>query len=82
MGSDDQAAAVRVASLYLGVAAPFIVTDPASAETMKYAASAFLATKDLVRERGGHAVCEAVGADVNDVVTGIRYDAIGSGRSS
>ena len=29
IGADDQAAAIRVASLYLGVAAPLIVTDPA-----------------------------------------------------
>ena len=45
IGAEDQAAAVRVASLYLGITAPVIVTDPASAETIKYAANAFLATK-------------------------------------
>ena len=73
VGSDDQAAAVRVASLYLGVAAPFIVTDPASAETIKYAANAFLATK-ISFVNAVAAVCEAVGADVNDVVLGIGYD--------
>jgi hypothetical protein len=38
VGSTDQAAAIKVSSLYLGVAAPVIVTDPASAETLKYAA--------------------------------------------
>ena len=38
-------------SLYLGVAAPVIVTDPASAETIKYAANAFLATKISLRQR-------------------------------
>lgn len=73
VGSDDQAAAIRVASLYLGVAAPFIVTDPASAETIKYAANAFLATK-ISFVNAVAAVCEAVGADVNDVVLGIGYD--------
>ena len=51
IGSDDQAAAIRVAALYLGVAAPLIVTDPASAETIKYAANAFLATKISLRQR-------------------------------
>ena len=45
IGADDQSAAIRVASLYLGVPAPFMVTDPASAETIKYASNAFLATK-------------------------------------
>ncbi|MFA9564880.1 MAG: UDP-glucose/GDP-mannose dehydrogenase family protein, partial [Acidimicrobiales bacterium] len=73
IGSEDQAAAVRVASLYLGVAAPMMVTDPASAETIKYASNAFLATK-LSFVNAVAAVCEAVGADVNDVVLGMGYD--------
>lgn len=73
IGSDDQAAAIRVASLYLGIAAPLIVTDPASAETIKYAANAFLATK-ISFVNAVAAVCESVGADVNDVVLGIGYD--------
>lgn len=73
IGSDDQSAAIRVAALYLGVAAPLIVTDPASAETIKYAANAFLATK-ISFVNAVAAVCEAVGADVNDVVLGIGYD--------
>ena len=45
IGSDDQAAADRVASLYADCGAPVMQTDPASAETCKYAANAFLATK-------------------------------------
>jgi len=73
IGSDDQLAAGRVASLYLGVRAPIMVTDPASAETCKYAANAFLATK-LSFTNAIAAVCEAVGADVNDVLLGMGYD--------
>ena len=73
IGSDDQAAAIRVAALYIGVAAPLMVTDPASAETIKYASNAFLATK-LSFVNAVAAVCEAVGADVNDVVLGMGYD--------
>ncbi len=73
IGSEDQTAAVRVASLYLGVAAPMMLTDPASAETIKYASNAFLATK-LSFVNAVAAVCEAVGADVNDVVLGMGYD--------
>ena len=73
IGADDQAAASRVASLYLGVRAPIVVTDPASAETTKYASNAFLATK-LSFVNAVAAVCEAVGADVNDVMLGIGYD--------
>jgi UDPglucose 6-dehydrogenase len=73
IGSEDQAAAIRVAALYLGMPAPLVVTDPASAETIKYAANAFLATK-LSFVNAVAAVCEAVGADVNDVVLGLGYD--------
>jgi UDPglucose 6-dehydrogenase len=73
IGADDQAAAIRVASLYLGVAAPLIVTDPASAEIIKYASNAFLATK-ISFVNAVAAVCESVGADVNDVVLGMGYD--------
>jgi len=73
VGSADQSAAIRVASLYIGVPAPFMVTDPASAETIKYASNAFLATK-LSFVNAVAAVCEAVGADVNDVVLGMGYD--------
>jgi UDPglucose 6-dehydrogenase len=74
IGSDDQPAAVRVAALYIGVTAPIIVTDPASAETIKYASNAFLATK-VSFVNAIAAVCEAVGADVKDVVLGMGYDA-------
>jgi UDPglucose 6-dehydrogenase len=73
IGAEDQAAAVRVASLYLGITAPVIVTDPASAETIKYAANAFLATK-ISFINAVAAVCEAVGADIKDVALGMGYD--------
>lgn len=73
IGADDRAAAAKVASLYLGVPAPVVVTDPRSAETIKYAANAFLATK-LSFVNAIAAICEGVGADVNDVMLGIGYD--------
>jgi UDPglucose 6-dehydrogenase len=73
IGADDQSAAIRVASLYLGVAAPLIVTDPPSAELIKYASNAFLAAK-VSFVNAIAAVCEAVGADMQDVVLGMGYD--------
>ncbi|MGV3760215.1 MAG: UDP-glucose dehydrogenase family protein [Actinomycetota bacterium] len=73
IGAEDQDAAVRVSSLYLGITAPVIVTDPASAETIKYAANAFLATK-ISFINAVAAVCEAVGADIKDVSLGMGYD--------
>lgn len=73
IGVEDQSAAIKVASLYLGVPSPIIVTSPASAETIKYAANAFLATK-LSYVNAIAAICEGVGADVNDVILGLGYD--------
>ena len=73
VGSEDQGAAIRVASLYLSVPAPLIVTDPATAELIKYAANAFLATK-LSFINAIAAVAEHVGADVAEVVVGIGSD--------
>jgi UDPglucose 6-dehydrogenase len=73
IGSDDHDAAERVASFYSGVEAPVLITDPASAETIKYAANAFLATK-LSFVNALAAVCEGVGADIGDVVLGLGHD--------
>jgi UDPglucose 6-dehydrogenase len=73
IGAEDQSSAVLVQSLYLGITAPVIVTDPASAETIKYAANAFLATK-ISFINAVAAVCEAVGADIKDVALGMGYD--------
>jgi UDPglucose 6-dehydrogenase len=79
IGCDDQEAATRVASLFLGTMAPILITDAPSAETIKYASNAFLATK-LSFVNAVAAVCEAVGAVVNDVMLGIGYDSrIGHG---
>jgi UDPglucose 6-dehydrogenase len=73
IGSDDQAAAIRVAGLYSSIKAPLIVTDPPTAETIKYACNAFLATKVSFINAVAN-LCQAVGADVRDVVLGMGYD--------
>jgi UDPglucose 6-dehydrogenase len=73
IGADDAAAAMRVAELFESLKAPLVITDPASAETIKYASNAFLATKvSFVNALAN--VCEAVGADVREVVLGMGYD--------
>jgi UDPglucose 6-dehydrogenase len=55
------------------VAVPFVTTDLASAEMIKYAANAFLATKiSFINEIAN--LCELVGADVSEVATGIGLD--------
>ena len=73
IGCDDQAAAARVAALYQGLKAPVMVTDPTTAETIKYACNAFLATKVSYINAIAN-LCQAVGADVRDVVLGMGYD--------
>ena len=73
IGADDDRTREVVRSLYDGVDAPVVLTDPASAETIKYAANAFLVTK-LSFANAIAAVCEAVGADIDDVVLGLGYD--------
>jgi UDPglucose 6-dehydrogenase len=73
IGADDQQAAARVGDLYRKVQAPVIVTDPASAEMIKYASNAFLAAKVSFVNAVAN-VCEAVGADVRDVLLGMGYD--------
>lgn len=73
IGSADRAAAERVAELYDTIDTPILITDPASAETIKYAANGFLAMK-ISFVNAVAAMCEAVGADVAAVVDGIGSD--------
>jgi UDPglucose 6-dehydrogenase len=55
------------------VAVPFVTTDLVSAEMIKYAANAFLATKiSFINEIA--VICELVGADVANVAHGIGLD--------
>lgn len=73
IGGDDAAAIDRVAVLYAGVDAPILRMKTASAEALKYAANAFLATK-LTFINAMADICEVVGADIFDVAEGIGLD--------
>lgn len=73
VGSANRAAAEMVAELYAGIDTPVIITDPSSAETIKYAANGFLAMK-ISFVNAVAAMCEHVGADVAAVVDGIGSD--------
>ncbi|MEZ4563040.1 MAG: UDP-glucose/GDP-mannose dehydrogenase family protein [Thermomicrobiales bacterium] len=73
LGGDDDAALSTVAALYEPFGAPILRTDHRSAELIKYAANAFLATKisfinDIAR------LCERLGADVTVVAQGMGAD--------
>ena len=73
IGGSDSKAMERVAALYEGVDAPILRMNTASAEALKYAANAFLATK-LTFINAMADICEAVGADIFEVATGIGLD--------
>src|SRR3954447_12175177 len=73
IGCTDASVAVRVSDLYKNLHAPILVTDPASAEMIKYASNAFLATKISFVNAIAN-LCEAVDADVREVALGMGYD--------
>ncbi len=73
LGSLDMAAAEKVAQLHLPLRAPIVITDLRTAEMIKYASNAFLATKiSFINEIAN--ICEALGADVKEVAVGMGYD--------
>ncbi len=73
LGSEDTEAAERVAQLHLPLRAPIMVTDLRTAEMIKYASNAFLATRiSFINEISN--ICEALGADVKEVARGMGYD--------
>lgn len=73
LGSLDRDAANRVADLHIPLRAPIMVTDLRTAEMIKYASNAFLATKiSFINEIAN--ICEALGADVKEVASGMGYD--------
>jgi UDPglucose 6-dehydrogenase len=73
LGSLNQDAANEVAQLYLSLRAPIIVTDLRTAEMIKYASNAFLATRiSFINEIAN--ICEQLGADVKEVAVGMGYD--------
>ena len=73
LGSSDEEAARKVATLYLPLRAPIVITDLYTAEMIKYASNAFLATKiSFINEIAQ--ICERLGADVKEVAAGMGYD--------
>jgi UDPglucose 6-dehydrogenase len=76
VGSDDRRAREVLAEIYRPLylnASPLVYTSRRTAELIKYAANAFLATKiTFINEIAD--LCEKVGADVQDVARGIGLD--------
>ncbi|MCW5877950.1 MAG: UDP-glucose/GDP-mannose dehydrogenase family protein [Anaerolineales bacterium] len=73
LGSLHREAADKVAQLHLPLRAPIVITDLRTAEMIKYASNAFLATKiSFINEIAD--VCESLGADVKEVAAGMGFD--------
>jgi UDPglucose 6-dehydrogenase len=73
LGSLNREAADKVAQLHLPLRAPIVITDLRTAEMIKYASNAFLATKiSFINEIAN--ICEELGADVTEVATGMGFD--------
>jgi UDPglucose 6-dehydrogenase len=73
IGADQASVAKRLAGLYQAIDVPVVMTDCASAEMIKYASNAFLATKLSFINSISH-ICEALGADVLEVAYGMGHD--------
>ena len=73
VGAYENDVAEVVTSLYGDLDTEVVVTDPTSAEMIKYASNAYLAAR-LTFVNTLANVCEAVGADVLDVIHGIGLD--------
>ena len=73
LGSDDPQAAEKVARLYLALRCPIMITDLRTAEMIKYASNAFLATRiSFINEIAS--MCDQMWADVKEVAEGMGYD--------
>ncbi len=78
IGAPNQVVAMKILELYAPLERPMIITDVASAEMIKYASNAFLATKISFANSIAN-ICDSVGADVLQVIKGMGMDSrIGS----
>jgi UDPglucose 6-dehydrogenase len=73
LGAANRTAAETVAELYRPLNAAMLITDMRTAEMVKYASNAFLATKiSFINEIA--AICDRLGADVKEVAQGMGFD--------
>ncbi len=73
IGSDNERAAERVAALHDPMHTKIVMTDIRSAEMIKYASNAFLATKiSFINEIAN--ICDKVGANIEQVAKGMGMD--------
>ncbi len=73
IGAPNSHVAMALLELYAPLEVPMLITDVESAEMIKYASNAFLATKISFINTIAN-VCEKAGADVTQVAKGMGYD--------
>ncbi len=73
IGASNQVVAMKILELYAPLERPMLITDVASAEMIKYASNAFLATKISFINSVAN-ICDVVGADVLQVIKGMGFD--------
>jgi UDPglucose 6-dehydrogenase len=74
IGAPSQQVAMALLELYAPLERPMIITDVPSAEMIKYASNAFLASKISFINAVAN-ICELAGADVTQVMKGMGLDA-------
>jgi len=74
IGASRKEVALTLLELYAPLERPMIITDVPSAEMIKYASNAFLATKISFANAIAN-LCELAGADVTQVIKGMGLDA-------
>jgi len=73
IGESDKRAGNVIEKLYSNFMAPVLRTDLKTAEMIKYASNAFLATKISYTNEMGN-ICKKLGIDVNEVMKGVGMD--------
>jgi len=73
IGAPSQHVAMSLLELYAPIEKPMLITDVESAEMIKYASNAFLATKISFINTIAN-ICEKAGADITQVAKGMGYD--------
>jgi len=73
IGAPSQSVAMSLLELYAPLERPMLITDVESAEMIKYASNAFLATK-ISFINAVSDLCEKAGADIAQVAKGMGYD--------
>lgn len=73
IGSDNEDAVDLLKALYEKIPAPLFITTPKTAEMIKYASNAFLATKiSYVNELSR--LCEPIGVNISEIAAGMGLD--------